>query len=123
MQKTNKCIFNDIKNIFDVYNMYKFKLENIELLNKTNLSIDDDKLELVVSFIKLIDVILDYLPEEDSKMIKMIFIKKKHYTEFSCSQSSYFSKRKSACLKFHKLLLTANKINQLEEFIYSLKLN
>lgn len=123
MPKDNKNIFNAIRDVFDIYNVYKFKLENLELLNKTNLSIPEDKLDLIINYIKLIDVILEYLPEEYSKLIKMVFIKKKHYTEFSCSPSSYFAKRKIACSKFHKLLLSSQKVNNLDEFIYSWKVN
>lgn len=123
MPKKTTSICDSVKSIFDIYNTYKFKMENQELLKKTNLSLSDEKIEIITNFIKLIEMTLKYIPSEDSKMLEMIYIKNKHYTEFDCCQSSFFLKRKTICTKFYNLLFSQDHAAKINELVYSWKLN
>ncbi len=121
--KSNLKIYKAIKQVFEIYKNYKFKLENQDLLRKSHLQLDDERVEKISDFIKLVDAAMRQLSKEERGILKMSFLDKVHYSECNCSQSTFFIKRKIACHKLYDLIFVKAQWHEIEQTFYSLKIN
>lgn len=120
----NDCLIKKrIKQVFDIYRNYKFKLDHQDLFKKSNLVIDDERIQKITDFIRLVDTALQFLHPEESKILVSSFINKIHYRQHSCSQSSFFVIRRKACKNLYNLIFSKIDSYEIEQMFYSLKMN
>ncbi len=95
-----------IKNLFELYGIYQFRINNKELLEKTSIQFKDEEIEEMNNFVSLVNQAINCLNEDEQKIIELSFIQKIHYTKCNYSQSSFFAKRKKTTLKLYDLIFT-----------------
>lgn len=116
-------IYKIVNEIFQIYQNYKFKINNYALLEESNLKIDSENYKKMLAFSSLVERAMDSMRDDDKNMIKLAYIDHIHYSQSSCSQSAYFTKRKIASKKFLNLLLDLEEVNNIASIMNLLKLN
>lgn len=121
--KSNISVYKTIKQVFEIYKNYKFKLDYQDLLKKSHLQLDEERVEKIRDFIKLVDTAMNHLAKEEQEILRMSFIDKIHYSKCNCSQSTFFIKRKQACFKLYDLIFVKSQRYEIDQSFYSLKIN
>lgn len=104
---------NIARNIIEIYQKEKFKLENYEALVKVSSNFSGSKnikytkqaKKESIKFINLVENALNFLNKENRELIKSVFIDNKKFREFHYSQVHFYQLLENASKKFCELIL------------------
>lgn len=123
MHRKNSFIFKRIKEIFMIYNNYKFKINNKTIFNNSQLRIEPKNYKIITNFVQLVEKAMETLSDDENKVVDLEFIKLLGYSYYSLSQSTFFSKRRKACKKLYNIFFCGSTSKDIEKAFNLWKLN